>query len=96
MFKRFKKILHFPRVYREANVRGCMCERLCVRARAKGFLQKEDTEKKRSKKERRGEHSLMEVLHARRLALSEAPPEAGDAHTGVAYLGGLSTLVSCC
>lgn len=39
----------------------------------------------------------MEVLHERRLALSESPPPpAGDAHTGVAYLGGLSTLVSCC
>lgn len=73
-----------------------VCVSVC--ARAKGVLQKEDTvEKKRNKKEKGGgEHSLMEVLHARRLALSEAPPEAGDAHTGVAYLGGLSTLVSCC
>ena len=71
---------------------------VCARARtSKASYKKEDTvEKKRNKKEREGEHSLMEVLHARRLALSEAPPEARDAHTGVAYLGGLSTLVSCC
>ena len=97
LFKRFKKYYIFPRVYREANTRVCVC--VCARARApdKRKIQKEDTvEKKRNKKEREGEHSLMEVLHARRLALSEAPPEARDAHTGVAYLGGLSTLVSCC
>lgn len=95
LFKRFKKYYIFPRVYREANTRVCVC--VCARAHEQSILQKEDTvEKKRNKKEREGEHSLMEVLHARRLALSEAPPEARDAHTGVAYLGGLSTLVSCC
>ena len=99
LFKRLKKYYIFPRVYREANTRVCVCVCVCAcaRAREQSILQKEDTvEKKRNKKEREGEHSLMEVLHARRLALSEAPPEARDAHTGVAYLGGLSTLVSCC
>lgn len=74
-----------------------VCVYVCVRARSKGVYEKKILLKRKGiKKKGRGEHSLMEVLHARRLALSEAPPEAGDAHTGVAYLGGLSTLVSCC
>lgn len=55
-----------------------MCERVRVfaRALAKAVSQKEDTvEKKRNKKKKEGEHSLMEVLHER-LALSE-PPQPG-------------------
>lgn len=83
-------------IARQMFVDVCVSVCVCVRAQKASYKKKTLFEKKRSKKERRGEHSLMEVLHARRLALSEAPPEAGDAHTGVAYLGGLSTLVSCC
>lgn len=70
---------------------------MSVYTHSKGVYKKKRLlKRKRIRKKGGGEHSLMEVLHARRLALSKAPPEAGDAHTGVAYLGGLSTLVSCC
>lgn len=54
----------------------CVCESVC--ARSKGLYKKKILLKRKGiKKKEGGGHSLMEVLHARTLALSEAPPEAG-------------------